>query len=63
MARTYTKHYGRDNKGFEKGRWTQAQMAMRKRRARGETPETSKPLAKMMDRWYGTSFVERYHTK
>lgn len=51
------KYYGRENKGFEKGRQTQLRIAIRRRRQRGETAYNSKKLAEIYDRHYGTNFA------
>lgn len=39
------------------------ELAILKRYGKGEKPETSKALAKMMDRIYDTDLVATYHTK
>jgi hypothetical protein len=38
------------------------EIAIRKRVRKGETVETSKKLAAMMDRIYATDYIETYHT-
>jgi hypothetical protein len=37
------------------------EKAIRRRYEKGETPMTSKPLAKMMDRIYHTDYLKTYH--
>lgn len=57
------KHYGRENKGFTKANANRTMRAIAKRIAAGQTSRTNKKLAEMMDRVYGTSAVELYHSK
>lgn len=40
----------------------QRKLAIRRRWQRGERPEHSKALARLMDRQYGSNFEERYHS-
>lgn len=48
-------------KGFQKAALNRSLNAIHRRYNAGERPQTSKALAKILDRLYGTDYVNQFH--
>lgn len=57
------KYYGQENKGFSKANRKRTELAIGKALAAGKSGKTDIKLARMLDRLYGTTFVETYHNR